>query len=415
MMPFKNKFDAVLLKTKLAFFLSGIFNEPLVGLLTVLPFILRKEFNVTTLQIALFNAFKPVVSLFSFYWGAALWRNQKNLRFNWIIAWFLARVPFLLFPFIDNSWVFMICVAIFYFFHRGSVPAQMEILKQNVPLGLREHVFSWSSICNFTSGILIGLVMGNWVKEDHHDWKILFFFSAIVGLLSIFFQRKVPIYQKQIQPSQQKKNFLLSPWVDSWNLLLRDKEFAHFQAGFMLGGIGLMLMMPAVVLYAADELSLQHTSMIFSRFICMGIGFVLATPFWKKWMCYSHIYRLTGLICLFFTLTALCWVLASVHLAWFFIAFFFYGVAQSGSHLIWHLSGPLFSGNQDSSLYSTVNILTVGLRGLVVPFVGGLLCHILGFIPVLIIGGLCCLFGALYFFGLKSSIKRPISENGSLY
>ena len=58
-------------------------------------------------QIALFNMVKPVMALFSFYWGASLWRQQEKLRSNWIGASLLARLPFLIFPFVDQVGFFL--------------------------------------------------------------------------------------------------------------------------------------------------------------------------------------------------------------------------------------------------------------------------------------------------------------------
>jgi hypothetical protein len=169
----------------------------------------------------------------------------------------------------------------------------------------------------------------------------------------------------------------------------------------MMGGIGLMLIMPALVLYSADDLAISHVDMTMSRFVWMGIGFVLATSFWRKRIALQGIYRLTGVVCLIFALSALCWILAGWGTIWFFIAFFLYGVAQAGSHLIWHLSGPLFAGNGDSSLFSTVNILTVGLRGLIVPFMASLLCVWIGPLYVIALGLAWCLAGAIYLFAQK--------------
>jgi MFS family permease len=389
-------------KTRWALFLTGLLNEPLVGLITILPFILRKDLHASAFQISIFNMLKPAVALLSFYWGALLWRNQHSLRWNWIASWLLARLPFLLFPFVDHVWVFIIGAAFFHFFQRGGMPAQMEILKQNVPQGAREHFFSWSSAFNFFGGVIIGLLLSLWMNA--YSWKMLFIMCSGIGLLSVLIQARVPITAKaKEEPS--KKNALITPWKDSWNLLRDRPDFARFQIGFMMGGIGLMLIMPALVLYSADDLGVSRVDMTMSRFVWMGLGFVLATSFWRKRIALQGIYRVTGIICVLFAACALCWILASFHMTWFFTAYFLYGVAQAGSHLIWHLSGPLFAGNGDSSLFSTVNILTVGLRGLIVPLMASLLCVWIGPMSVIALGLIWCAAGAIYLFAQKDVQK----------
>jgi MFS family permease len=387
-------------KTRWALLLSGLFNEPLVGLIAILPFILRKDQQASALQISLFSMLKPAVGLLSFYWGAALWRNRRKLRSNWVGSWLLARLPFLLFPFVQNIWVFIVAAAVFYFFYRGGMPAQMEILKQNVPQGTRERFFSLSSALNFLGGALIGIILGAWMDQAD-NWKSIFFYSAAAGLMSVVIQMRIPLRAPKLEELPPQKNRLLTPWKDSWNLLKQRPDFARFQMGFMFGGIGLMLVMPALTIYAADDLGLSHMDMMMSRFVWMGLGFVVAAPFWRSRISLDGIYRLTAIACLFFAVSTLFWILAGLSFAWFGIAYFFYGVAQAGSHLIWHLSGPLFAGSGDSSLFSTVNILTVGLRGLIVPFMASLLCVAIGPLPVLGMGLVWCLAGSAYLFAQK--------------
>ena len=390
-------------KTKGALFITGLLGEPLVGLIAMLPYLLRKDLHASALQISIFTMLKPVVALLSFYWGATLWRNRGRLRSNWMISRFLGSVPFLLFPFVQNIWFFIIGAALFQCFQRGGMPAQMEILKQNVPSGAREGFFSWSSAVNCLGGALIGVFLSFWINGQ--DWKMLFFLSAGFGLLALVIQARVPIEGSQMSEAPAKRNPLITPWKDSWNLLRQRSDFARFQIGFMMGGIGLMLIMPALVLYAADDLAINHVDMTMSRFVWMGVGFVLATSFWRKRIALQGIYRLTAIVCLLFALCALCWILsgfgASWGTIWFFVGFFLYGAAQAGSHLIWHLSGPLFAGNGDSSLFSTVNILTVGLRGLIVPLMASLLCVWIGPLPVIAMGLAWCLAGSIYLFAQK--------------
>lgn len=383
-------------KTRVALLLSGLLSEPLVGFIAILPFILRKDLGASGFQIALFSMVKPVVALFSFYWGASLWREQEKLRSNWMSALLLARLPFLLFPFVHQIGFFILSAAIFHFFQRGAMPAQMEILKRNVPQGLRETVFTWSAALNFLFSIGIGLALGTVMDSGIENWKILFFWGGFLGVLSVILQARVPVGLSEKRVDQERSSRLLTPWKDSWNLLKQRPDFARFQMGFMLGGIGLMMVMPALVLYSADDLKITHIDMTMSRFVWMGLGFVLATPFWRKNMTCEGIFKQASAANFLFALSTLAWILASFQPWWFFVAYFLYGVAQAGSHLSWHLSGPLFAGPSQSSLFSTVNILTIGLRGLIVPGLSMLLCGWIGTFAVLWIGLVFCLAGGVY-------------------
>ncbi len=397
-------------KTRIALFLSGLLSEPLVGFIAILPFILRKELHAGGFQIALFNMVKPVMALFSFYWGASLWRQQEKLRSNWIGASLLARLPFLIFPFVDQVGFFILGAAAFHFFLRGGMPAQMEILRRNVPQGVRESFFSWSSALNCLFGVAIGLALAPWTNSDTGSWKMLFFWGGFIALLSLILQARVPVQSIDI-PSEERPNRLLTPWKDSWNLLKKRTDFARFQVGFMFGGIGLMLIMPALILYAADDLQVSYQDMILSRLVWMGLGFFIATPFWRRNMTYQGIFKLTAMANLLFALAALSWICASFQGFFFFAAYFLYGVAQAGSHLSWNLSGPLFAGKEQSSLFSTVNILTVGLRGLIIPWTSTILCASIGTIPVLWTGLAFCLAGSIYLISQKAEKSASAASN----
>ena len=95
-------------------------------------------------------------------------------------------------------------------------------------------------------------------------------------------------------------------------------------------------------------------------------------------------------------------------MGWFYLSFILYGIAQAGSHLLWNLSGALFAGEEDSSPYSRVNILMVGLRGRVVPAIGGLLCDLVGPGPMLVLGSLICFGGVVYMSTMTPVLEKAV-------
>ncbi|MGR3911880.1 MAG: MFS transporter [Candidatus Rhabdochlamydia sp.] len=394
-------------RTWLSMTLSGLLSEPLTCFVAMLPFILRKELHVTGGQIALLNMIKPVVSLFSFYWGSALTYQKEKLRSNWITASLLARLPFLLFPFMSDPYLFIASLAIFHFFQKGSLPAHMEVLKQNAPPGIRETIFSWTAASNFFLSIVLGCFIGSWMDHHREMWKMLFFAGGFIGLLSILIQAKMPILLQE-GASKPSGSFFKTPWKDSLTLLKRRPDFARFQIGFMLGGTGLMMVMPALVIYTADDLLLTHSMVAWGRFVWMGLGFVMAIPFWRKQISYENIFLMTSLANLFFALGAFSWMIAFWYPVMFYCAFFLYGIAQAGSHLSWHLSGPLFAGEEGSTPFSTVNVLTVGLRGVLIPGISTLLCEFTGPFPVLFLGALFCLTGFFYLAWVRHEQQKSL-------
>jgi hypothetical protein len=131
------------LKTKLLLLWMNLSSEPLIAIYSMIPFILRKEIGATTWQIVLFSTLSPILSVFSFYWGAWLTHRKNRLLPNLVGAWVLARLPFLFFPWIGSFTTMFLCCSIYQIFSRASAPALMEILKRNIGKNTREHVFSF--------------------------------------------------------------------------------------------------------------------------------------------------------------------------------------------------------------------------------------------------------------------------------
>lgn len=373
--------------------LSG---EPFVLLVATLSFILRKDCGADLLQICILTALRPVLPVFSFYWSANLTNRRDRLRPNLIGAWVLARVPFLFIPWVESVWYAIFCYAMYEFFNRSGIPALMEILKINMPKEAREKTFTFYFVLSFIESILLGLFMGGLLDLHPQSWRFLVAITALLGLSSVFAQLKVPLPLKKAPEAPAPQNKIIQPWIDAFKLLKDRPDFAHFQYGFMMGGFGLMIMAPSLAVLYANDLMLSHTQVITGRSIFMGIGVVLSSYFWQKALSQANISNMSLKILIGFGLFPFILLLAKIDLFWFYLSFLFYGIAQAGSHLLWNLSGTLFAKEEDSSPFSRVNILMVGIRGIVASFLGGLLCKFLGPTPTLVLGGLSCFIGAIY-------------------
>jgi hypothetical protein len=60
------------------------------------------------------------------------------------------------------------------------------------------------------------------------------------------------------------------------------------------------------------------------------------------------------------------------------------------------MSGPIFSNEQDSSPYSTANILLVGIRGCIAPILGAALFYLTNSSTVLLFGSILCILSYQY-------------------
>jgi hypothetical protein len=398
-------------KTKAALLWSSLLNEPLLTLYALLTFILCKDLGASVFQISVLMALKPIVSIFSFYWSASLGERKDKLRWNLVAAGILGRLPFLLFPFIDNVWFIVAGAIIYMFFYRAGNPAWMEILKLNLPKASREKLFSLSSAIGYGEGVLLAIGFGALMDHGHGLWRILFFGSALLGIGTTLLQLRVPIdaenqlAEKAAAP--KKKNHLLDPWKTCIRLMKTRPDFAQFQWGFMACGFGIMLIQPALPFFFVDILRLSYIDLAIALSICKGLGFVFSSSLWAKAM---QRFSIAKLACAVFVCTGffpLFLLMTPLSLFWLYLAYFLYGIAQGGSHLIWHLCGPIFSDKEDSSQFSGVNVMMVGVRGAAAHPLGGFLSGVIGPLGVLGLGVVFCFYGGWKMLS-KQFVKQPV-------
>lgn len=389
-------------RTRKALIWMRISHEPFVAFYALLPFILRKDLGASLLQISILSSLRPIIPIFAFYWSSYVTSQRKSLRDHLMVAWILARLPFIFVLWIQDVWYLIFSCVMYELFNKSGTPPLIEILKLNMPKEAREKVYTSLYVLTFFESVLLGIVMAS-LLDSFSSWPILCSVTVLLSMTSIFLQRKMPIQSSKSEEPSSSSPFPLSflsrltqPWKDAFALLRSRPDFSHFQFGFMMGGFGLMLITPSLSLFYVDALQLSHSELIWGRSILMGIGVVLSSSFWRRYLKLEKSSQMTRWILAGFALFPFTLALSHLSLFFFYLSFFFYGIAQSGSHLLWNLSGTLFAGEKDSSPYSRVNILMLGLRGLLAPALGGLLCNWVGPWPVLLLGGILCTGGIFY-------------------
>lgn len=392
-------------KTRAAFVWTSILNTPFWAIFNMLPFILYKDLHATPIQITAIIILKPAVSLFALYWSALIEKRRDRLLSNLIWARVLGHIPFFFFPFVDTPWFFIAAFGFYMMLARGTVPAWMEVLKLNIPGVSRERIFAYGSAFGYVGGAVIPFALGGIMDSYVHSWRWIFPVTAFISLMAIFFKSRIPITgeTQNIQEVMQSKlsrlswkQKLMRPWKSAWRLIKRRPDFARFQMGFMLGGTGLIIMQPALPVFFMDGLNLSYTELAVALTLCKGISFAITSPMWARVLHKIDIFKFNCWVTMLACLFPICLIAAQINLAWLYAGYVLYGMMQAGSEMSWNLSGPIFAKDEDSSVYSSINVMTVGLRGCFVPLLGSLCGLFLNAIGVMVIGGVLCLLSAIY-------------------
>ncbi|HEV7738189.1 MAG TPA: hypothetical protein VGO47_12570, partial [Chlamydiales bacterium] len=286
-------------QTSRALFWSNLLSEPLFTIYGFLGFILYKDLGASTLSISLMMMLKPVVTVLSFYWSAGLKGRSHKLKPNALWAGFWMRAPFLLCPWFDDVWYVIAATVNYMFWYRAGVPAWMEIIKRNLKRGKRERLFSLSSGLAYAEGVVLSFGMGALLDQNPELWKILCFGSAAVGLFSLALLAKLKVEKQEEEAPEYPvslKEVVCRPWRDSFRLMREKPNFSVFQWGFMVSGLGIMLIQPALPLLAVDWLGVNYMEMAVAVSVAKGLGFSLSSPLWARLFERMSILRVSSIV-----------------------------------------------------------------------------------------------------------------------
>ncbi len=383
-------------KTTLAIILSGVLKEPFACLYLLLPFFLLKDLQATAFQIVILTTLRPLVSIFSFYISEFITMKGMSLKSAVLWTGLLARIAFIPALWTGNSWLYIFGSTLYMIFTRAEIPAWMEVIKTNVERTKWERAFSAGSMISYTSGVFVTILFHNLIDAHDGGWRGISTASLALSMIAVIVQSLLIVNDKKTP--QLSGGGMIKPIKDAFLLLKENHEFRKFQWAFMLGGLGLMIIQPVIPIYFSNTLSIKYSDLLIAFCVCKALGFVLTTPIWNKLLKKLPFNLFIFSILCGFAIFSFLLIFSALSMQCIFLAYILYGIAGAGSHLVWHLSGPMFSKEEASNRYTAVNVVMVGVRGLVGPFFGGCLLLVMDPIWIFAFSMILCLTGGLYYY-----------------
>lgn len=396
--------------TRFATVLSCILSEPLVFCYALLVPLFIRDLKATTLQISLLITLHPLISLIAMYWSDFSSKLSHKLLKRVNIGHALAKLPWLLTPFVSSPWALIAIAAIYKLFSSGSMPGWNEVMRIKLSSDIRHKTFAFGMAGAYA--VALGLTL--WLAPNFSSiWKWAFFFSALVGLIAIPFQAAIDMPKRAVRTKKTAKaplrKRLFGPWEKALNVLKEDRPFRSLQTRIMLFGIAMMIAHPATAIYFVKTLGLNYFQISFLFVVCKGCGSLVSSQAWGRLMNKIPMERFATITFILFALFIGLLPLGSFSYFVLPAAYFIRGVTQSAVHLLWHLSGPYYSGPKESASYSSVNLMLLGLRGLFAPALGAALCLLITPLGALGLSSMLCISAARY--GKKGRLEsKGIAE-----
>jgi hypothetical protein len=406
-------------RAKSAFLWSHILNVPFWGLINLLCIILYKDMHISALHVTAIIALKPMSALIAPYWSKMIYKRPEKIVPNLIGSHLLRYIPFLFLYWIESPWIITLFFGMYMALYRGGIPAWMELFRSYIPEGSREKFVSYGTVIDYCGTALLPLLLGTFLDHKESSWRALFPLTAILGLFSLYFLYRIPKIPPLSHPAPPKedsiKNNILSPWKQGWDLVKKRPDFANYQIGFLLGGAGLIIIQPMLPTFFVDELHLSYTKLLVALTLCKGIGLILTSRIWTHLFRKLDIHRLSALVVAIAALFPIILIGAQGKIFLLYLAYGIYGAMQAGSELSWKMSGPVFAKQEDSSFFSSVNIMAVGIRGCVVPFLGSFIGFFTSATVVMLLGSFLSLLSAGQLLGYNARVSKTFIMNLKSY
>ncbi len=387
---------------------SQFLNGPHQALFTLLIFILGIHLGATPLQLTVMACLKPITSFFSFYLSMWIVGRPQKIRVYLILNALLGTIPCFFYPLIDNIWYYIGTYALYMVTMRAIHPAWMEILKQESDMKELGRLSSWGNFIYYGINMVVPVLFSFLMDQYGINWKYLFIVTSLWQLLNLFVIASVQI-KEDVNPCNVQFEFL-KPLKKGWKVLKEKPHLVHYLLLFFLGGAGIIGIYPILPIFFKEELHLNTTKIALAFSCCRGITFLTTSRLWASILERTSIYFLNtivnGLTCLFFG----CIIASFGGIHWLLIAYLFYGAMQAGCELSWNVSGPLFSGEEESTLYSSLNLALVGIRGCLCPIFGYALYQCSSITTVFAIGLALSIIGVMYGLWLNERYKTPVRE-----
>jgi hypothetical protein len=392
---------------------NQILSGPSHVLFTLLIFILSKNLHATPFELLVIAWMKPITSLVSFYMGSILHGRSHLIRPYLIFNIFLGALPCLFYPFIDNVSFYIGSYAIHMITQRAQTPAWCELLKSSTDLPKMSKIISRGTSIYYFISMFLPPIVSCWLENE--SWKTLFVLVSLlqfVNIIPLIFMKYTPRlseFPAELQSVNKSPQHLLeevfAPIKKGLRLLRQNPAFSHYLFLYFLGGAGIVLMQPILPVFFKDYLDISFKELTLAFSLCKGLSFLASSPIWAKYVTHVTLYRLNAYMNIFTSLF-MAGLLASLFgVEWLYVGYLCYGTMQAGSELSWNMSGPIFSNKEDSTAFSSLNLLLVGVRGCICPLFGYLICTYAGVIAVFITTICLCLIGAIYGFWLDAKFS----------
>ena len=368
----------------LSFMLAGVETN-------VVSVLVRNAFDGvvadTTLNfvVAVLAASKAAANVSSFAW-VRLNHGLDKLRFTIWLQWAMAAVVVVL-AFTPLTavglWLFACGVLLTRAIWSGFITIRSTIWNANYDRSYRAVLTGKFAAVQVTVVGLLSLGLGQAMDLNENAFRVLFVIGAVVGSAGILSWSRVRVRgHRKLMRDEASDDSSARPSfnpVRAFAILRHDRSFSGYMACMFLLGLGNLMVPPLLAIVVKERFGMGYLGgMVVTTAIPM-LMMPLLIPMWARMLSHMHVVRFRVIHAwVFATANGLFFVAALLTASWLlYVAAVVQGLAFAGGALAWTLGHLDFAPPQRASQYMSVHVTLTGVRGLISPFLGVWLYHLM--------------------------------------
>lgn len=335
--------------------------------------IARKTLDSSNLIVALITMVWPVANLFSIYWGEYL-EGRSDRENLFLIAALLGRLSLFLIFFVQTGSHFVLLLLLVYSFNAFIIPVQSSIMQFNYRRKNRGILFGFSQTAYASMLLLTSFIFGRVLDYNEVLFRPLFTAIGLVGFLGILRLRSIRVNIPRIV-KEAKKHPVISPIITTIYEYQNNKPFLWFEIGFMIYGIGYMIVLPIIPQFLVDKLGMTYTQISIGKVIIAYSGIALFAPLAGSMqerfnpIIFSGIsFFVLGFYPLFINLSLYQTAISPV--SFVYLGFMVFAIGMAGVTINWTIGSIYFAKERDSAMLQSVHVTMTAIRGLFAPLLG---------------------------------------------
>ena len=353
-------------------FRASLFGGAYMAVALLASMIARKALHATELEVAILSSARLGCMLLAIYWGHVAAHRRKMPFVFWPTL--IGRGLLVAGVFVTKSPLFVILMTLSYAGAAISIPAHTAILKQNYPDSHRARILGAARGSGMVVTVAAAYLAGKLLDYNDEFYRLILPIAGVLGVVGALMFRRIKVQGEKDIVSVETPRFSLAGTL---GILVKDRKFGLFTICFFVFGFANIMLRPLVVLLPCDELKVSYGSCAKALAVVPQLFMVVGLYVWGRFvdatnpMTARSFFNMTvsfATLLLFFA-RSMTPVYLSVAIS---------GLALGGSSLTWFIAVTYFAKRDEVARYMGVHTAFTGLRGLLAPFAGIGLMHLMG-------------------------------------